>query len=321
MAKRERRSRAADLALYGSLSMEDTRYWGLFRGETRIGIDPKRLAKEIPGFLTEGMLKIVNARNTHHFVPKKAGYFDYNVNCFVESVGYLRKKWLGEYKPLINEVISKIAVKQLDPGGDYKLMCGISGYGAASARTQYQNMVEERKAAVKKNEIIASMYSQFYSMMASQIEAATVRVLTKNNLIKGEFHRNLFYETCKNKKKKFNEIDGFSDYDKLYCIWNFIKHNNESTYKDLRKKHPEVLWDGEYLQGQLAIGFVKFDDALIEGSLDGVERFFKNYCELVFGEDYSEAQWNYDGFFENEISSAIDDIANPLGLDVFDDMD
>lgn len=64
------------MALYGSLSIEDTLYWGLFRGKTRMGIDLKCHAKEIPGFLTEGMLGVVNARNTHHFVPKKGNYLD-----------------------------------------------------------------------------------------------------------------------------------------------------------------------------------------------------------------------------------------------------
>jgi hypothetical protein len=302
-------------------NVEDTRYWGLFINNKRIKIDSKRIAKKISDLLTEDMLKVINKRQTHYFVPKKVNYSDYNVNYFVEAINELKKKWLNIYKPLINEVISKIVAKQFMPGDDFKMMSGISGFGAANARTQFKNMIEEQKAASKKYEVISSMYSQFFHMMVSQIEAATVKVLHKNKLIKDRFDRKFFFKTCNNKEKTFNEIEGSSDYGKLYSIWNFVKHNSKSTYNALKEKYPEVLNNYKYSQGALAIYYVKFNDNLIESSLDSIAQFFKNYCELVFDENYAEAQWNYDKFFEKRVKRETENIVNPLGQDIFDDID
>lgn len=141
--------------------VEDTRYWGLFRGNKRIKIDPKRVNKKIPDFLTEEILKVINKRKTHYFIPRKIQYLDYNVNHFVKAIENLKNKWLGEYKPLINKVISKIIAKKFTPGDDSNMMSGISSPGAANARAQFRNMIEERGAAYRKHEVIASMYSRF----------------------------------------------------------------------------------------------------------------------------------------------------------------
>jgi hypothetical protein len=321
MPKKERKSKRINLKLYKVIATDDTRYWGLFRGKKRIKIDPKRVSNMLTNLLTEEMMKIINKRNTHYFIPRKIDYLDYNVNIFVDSINSLKEKWQNTYKPLINEVISKIIAKQFTPGDDFKMMSGISGVGAANARTQFRNMVEEQKAELQKFEVIASMYSQFYHMMVSQIEATTVQILHRNKLIKDKFCRDVIVKTCNNKSRKFEEIDGYSDYDKLYRIWHFIKHNSESTYNPLKEKYPETLQNRKYTQGQSAIYFVKFDDAFIEESLDATTYFFKKYCEVVFGENYAEAQWNYDSYFETEIRSEIENITNPLGLDMFDDID
>jgi len=89
-------------------------------------------------------------------------------------------------------VISKIIAKRFTPGDDFNMMSGISSYGAANARAQFRNMIEEQDAASKRYEVIASMYSQFYHMMVSQIEAITVKVLHKNKVITDRFYRNIF---------------------------------------------------------------------------------------------------------------------------------
>ena len=48
--------------------------------------------------------------------------------------------------------------------------------------------------------------------------------------------------------------------------------------------------------------------------LDGCDNFFKEYCELVFEENYTEAQWNYGRFFLNIVKEEIENITNPLGI-------
>jgi hypothetical protein len=321
MPKKDRKSRYINLHLYKTLNDDDTRYWGLFIVGKRIKIDSKRMFKILPDFLTEEMLNVINNRNTHYFIPKKIEYFDYNVNIFVDSINSLKDKWQKTYKPLINGVISKIVAKQFTPGDDFKMMSGISCVGAANARAQFKNMIEEQNAEYDKYEVIASMYSQFYHMMVSQIEATTVKVLHKNKLMGDTFNRSIMKKTCNGKSKAFEAIDGYRDYDKLYTIWHFIKHNSESTYKALKNNYPEVLRDVKYSQGQLALYYVKFDDALIEVALESIAYFFKKYCEIVFKENYAEAQWNYNRFFESRIRLEIENVTNPLGLDIFDDIE
>jgi hypothetical protein len=104
-------------------------------------------------------------------------------------------------------------------------------------------------------------------------------------------------------------------YDKIYCLWNFIKHNSISTYEKLKTVFPEILHDDiQYQQGFSGFTIIKFSDDLICELLTGCECFFKEYCELVFEENYAEAQWNYGRFFLNIVKEEIENITNPLGL-------
>ena len=44
------------------------------------------------------------------------------------------------------------------------------------------------------------------------------------------------------------------------------------------------------------------------------DSFFKEYCELVYKENYDEAQWNYGRYFLDLVDEQIELITNPLGL-------
>ncbi len=72
--------------------------------------------------------------------------------------------------------------------------------------------------------------------MASRFEAILVKVLSKNNALADKFDRNIFYATAIGKDKSIQELEHFKYFDKLYCIWNFIKHNSASTYKTLNDR-------------------------------------------------------------------------------------
>ena len=99
-----------------------------------------------------------------------------------------------------------------------------------------------------------------------------------------------------------------------YCIWHFIKHNSFSTYEKLKEKYPETLHKAEYQQGNLAIHYLNVSDELISELMNGCTEFFKEYCQLVFEENYAEAQWNYGQYFLSQVSDTIEGFVNPLGL-------
>ena len=159
------------------------------------------------------------------------------------------------------------------------------------------------------------MYAQYVHQMASQIEAVTVYILSQKNVNVEHFNRSVLYGTGAGKTKMIQELHSFNYYDKLYCLWNFIKHNSKSTYEKLKESHPKLLVDGiEYKQGQPAYGIINFSDELILDLLNGCRAFFKEYCSLVFDEDYEEAQWNYGTYFLDIIKDCQDAILNPFGL-------
>lgn len=69
-----------------------------------------------------------------------------------------------------------------------------------------------------------------------------------------------------------------------------------------------------YKQGDLAIYYINFTNELIEKLLNRVQTFFVEYCKIVFGENYDEAQWNYSKFFLSKVNDEIEMLQNPLGL-------
>lgn len=56
-------------------------------------------------------------------------------------------------------------------------MSGISGSGAANARSQWLTMQSHWQAEEKKFGLSTSLYAQFFHLMVSQIEATTIKVL------------------------------------------------------------------------------------------------------------------------------------------------
>ena len=156
--------------------------------------------------------------------------------------------------------------------------------------------------------------------MASRIEAVTVRVLTDKGMIEDRFDRNILYGGINN-DTPVRQLPHFSSHDKLYCIWNFVKHNSISTYKTLKERFSDVVIDQEFKQGDNALYYVNFSEELIVDLISGLTEFFKEYCQLMFGENYEQAQWNYNDYFLDIVRDNIELITNPLGLQWWDELD
>ena len=326
--KKDRKCKNHNIALYQQLenthNIEDTRYWGLFHcGGEKVKIDPIRFQKTTYHHFTCEQLKLINNRKTHYFYPKKYRYIDYNCNIFIEEINDINSYWTKQFLPLINDAINKInKPQQVCPGDYYNLQCGISGPGAAQAWANWANMCRTNEYREQCYVVLFSLYAEFFHFMASRIEAILVKVLNNNNALDDRFNRNIFYATAIGKEKAIQELVHFKYFDKLYCIWNFIKHNSTSTYKTLNDRYPEVIYQKEkYSQGELAIYFIQFSEQLITDIINGCGEFFKEYCELVFNENYKEGQWNYADYFTRIVNDEIENITNPLGLQWWDDCD
>lgn len=332
--KKERNSRNINRELYQRLeeegNIEDTRYWGLFlsgerdgSGNRKVRIDPKSFQKTTGHRFSEEQLEVINERRTHYFYPGKFHSEDYNCNLFLGEITAIKKDWDNYFLPLIKEEIRKMKKPHAVCPGDYgNLQCGISGYNAAVAWAGFENAGRAHEYERNRRMLFLSLYAEFFHLMASRVEAVLVRVLSRNNALKDRFDRNALYATAVGKDKKVEELEHFRFFDELYCIWNFIKHNSSSTYKTLNDRYPELVDQEEkYEQGELAMYFILFSEELVGDILNGCGEFFKEYCELVFHENDREAGWNYDDYFIAIVQDETENIMNPLGLRLWDDID
>lgn len=318
--KRDRSNQKLTRADFEKFEYHDTRYYGLFYTKTENGInvkiDPKRFKNTVGYQFSDVQTNIINARHTHYFYPKKREYYDYCCNMFEDRIREIQNYWEEHYKKLITYARKKIEKpKKVTPGDNMLFMQGIAEYDEAVMMSSWENMRNRYEYMQKCFEVVASLYASFIHQMASQIEAVTVLVLSKQNAIIDRFDRNILYATVTGNSRKVTELSSFKYYDKLYCLWNFIKHNSLSTYEKMSYKYPDLIREGEeYKQGYPAFYIINFTDELIIELLNGCSLFFMEYCELAYKENYDEAQWNYGRYFADMVHEQIELVTNPLGL-------
>lgn len=303
-----------------TLPSEDTRFYGVFLTrldkEHKIKIDPKRFRKKL--YIPKSAEKVLAKRTGHYFTPVKKSFYDFNCNIFFEEVTNIKKDWSNEYRPIIDRAVKDI----LDAEYHFEDMCGVLEPDEAFTNSMVLHNQAKARVYEKRNRLQLSLYAQFFHQMVSRIEAITVFVLTTNGYEGDRFDRNVLYAFKGANQAKIKELKGFAEYDTLYAIWHFIKHNSKSTHDTILNLCPDVLVKDSsnkektlpYKQGELAIFYIHFTNELIEKLLDGVITFFIEYCKVVFNEDYEEAQWNYDDFFLSQVKSEIEMLQNPLGL-------
>ena len=327
---KKRNATKNNLELYRRLEedckFEDTRYYGLFemgkdeKGRKKIKIDPYRFDKKVRG-LSEEQWAVIKKRKTHYFTPAKFYYTDYSCNIFVREMENIKTYWQEEFIELIREALERLEKPQeVTAGNYYNFMCGISGANGATMWAEYENAKRKIEYQEKKFITLCNLYAQFIHYLASNVEAITVFVLARNGKNVERFDRNALYDYT-GVSGTARDLPHHKSHDKLYLIWHFIKHNSMSTYEKLKKEYPEVLEKTPFQQGHLAVSYLKFNDELIIELIDGCSEFFKEFCEWVYQENYSEAQWNYAEYFSSVVYDEIESLVNPLGLTVFDEMD
>lgn len=322
--KNKVKCKEANLKLYAQLEekhcYDDTRYYGVFISKTgdkkRIKIDVKRYDKKIG--LSEKQLAMMKARRTHYYFPSKKQRKDYNCNLVILLIEDILNEWEKDYMPLIEKEIKAIQAKEYTLGDDDLFTSGIIDHEEACANAFIKNMRVEAKVQEKRIKLYMSLYAQFFHQMVARIEAQTIKMLSNNGFSGDRFSRNNLYQFKGMTYERIKDLDGFKDYDKMYLIWHFIKHNSLSTYNDVNENYPEVLAKlkagAKYEAGDMAYWYIGFNNELITNILKGVSEFFKNYCKSVFKEDYDRAQWDYEEYFVARTNEEIETIRNPLGL-------
>ena len=316
--KRNSKSRDFNPEVYKSGDLSDAGYYGVFfkgcEDKEYILVDPKRFQK-IVGKFSEEIKAVINSRKFTLFKPARKHFLDYNVNYMIQALNTIRRKWDKTNKPMINRVLSEIYGKDFAPDwSDELAMTGVLTAEEVVDQARTKTLLSHSFAEYERNEIRNSLYAQFFHQLASEAEALFLNTLTRNGYEGDKFNRNILYAFKGSNHENVSTLDGFEQLDKMYAIWNFIKHNSDSTFDTLKKRFPETLKDSNYKQGEIACYCVNFDDNLIDSILIGLDLFIKGYCRLVFKEDVKEARWNCDEYFLSIVRSEIDEIEDPLGL-------
>ena len=291
-------------------------YYGLFKVNGKWCVDPKRMQKKTHCF-TEKMMEAMSKRNTTYFHPKKKSYMDYNVNKFVTTVRDLKEEYIKIQKPIIDQSLENIKNSKRDfcPGDCDLYMQGIYEPDEVSMWVFKRQMEQDYYINRRCFELYTNLYSQFFHNMASRIEAISVSIYSYMNPKMKKWSRDKLYDNINSKGISSRELPAFKYHDELYLIWNFLKHNNLDTYENLKRDYPEVLISKEYEPGDLAKYYLKLDDKLIIELLDGVEKYFVEWCNANCDENYNEAQWNYEDYFVGLVRDEIEMLRNPLGLE------
>jgi len=315
--KNNSNSRGFSSKAYESYKVTDTRYYGVYiRGneeKSYILVDPKRFQK-IFGVKPE-MKAVTDKRKYTLFRPAKKHFLDYNVNFMIHELNRIRLKWEETNKPMIKRVLSEICGKDYEPDwSDELAMTGVLTPEEVADQARMRTLISHSLAEVERNNIHYSLYAQFFHQLASETEALFLSTLTRNGYEGDKFDRNILYAFKGSNRENVSTLSGFEQLDKMYAIWNFIKHNSNSTFTALKERFPETIKDDTYTQGEIACFHVKFDDNLIDSILTGLDIFIRGYCRLVFKEDEIEAQWNSEEYFYSRVRAEIDEIEDPLGL-------
>ena len=302
--------------LYEAFDLTDTRYYGVFLGgegeNRRVLVDPKRYQKIFN--ISEDMRCVMGKRKGPLFRPAKKKILDYNINFIKLELNKIKREWDLTNKPMIARVLSEICGEKYMPYDDELAQNGILDAEEAVYNARMKTWLSQLWAETKKNNVYYSLYAQFFHQLVSQIEALQLKMLTKNGYEGVKFDRNVFYDFKGKNHESISSLNGFADYDKMYAVWNFIKHNSLSTFNEVKKNFPEILKEGDYTQGDLACFHIDFTDSMIDSIIDNVTIFLIKYCQLVFKEDEFEAAWNSEEHFLSAVYDEIEAEQNPLGI-------
>jgi hypothetical protein len=302
--------------LYDSFDLTDMRYYGVFlrgNGESSfVEVDPKRYQKIFS--IPEDIKRVMDKRNGPLFRPAKKKILDYNINFVKLELGKIKQEWNLTNKPMIGRVLSEIQGEEYMPFDDELARNGVLDTEEAVYSARMKTWLSKEFAEYKKKQLSYSLYAQFFHQLVSQIEALQLKLLTKNGYEGDKFSRNVLYAFKSYTHERVSGLNGFADYDKMYAVWNFIKHNSSSTFSEVKKNFPEILREDNYNQGDLACFHIDFTDSMIDSIIDNVTIFLKEYCQLVFNEEEFEAAWNSEEHFLSVVYAEIEEIQNPCGI-------
>lgn len=290
----------------------DERYYGIHKDSGRVRIDIKRMKKLGITGIPQSVLDAASAipRNTTYFIPERIHREDYTVNQFRDKFSELSVLW-SEYKTAFKAIRSpsvvaeEVRVERLNLGIDDNEDATVAGLMAGFKR----QLVYDR--------IWVSLCSQFIQQMATELMALMTRKCVSLGFDDKEVSRRTLHAYLNGTGKgriTVKEIGGYEVYEKFFTILNLLKHNSVELFEIVKNRYPDMLISDKFKNGDMSQYFLKINNGFIEQMLTDLVPFYETLCTEFFGENASEAEWNYDDYFTKTINQTIQDQTNPLGV-------
>lgn len=284
-------------------------HYGLFIKSGRVKLDTKRYKKffKLPD-------NKIEHRKSVYYTPSRIRKYDYLSNIFSDKLLQLKRLWINEFSKAID--IIKTPKQVEDDVRTVNLMDGVLDYDEANMSGMLANIRRQKPYKF----VIKSIYAQFFQQMMAEINALSLRVMVSQGYKSEDFSKKAFDIFIQGKQKsnqiQFPDFDNYYIFDRAYLVWNFLKHNSLSSYDELKRKYPEMIYDpnNNYKNGDLSLTVLKIDERYILDCLDNLHKFFDEVCERGFDENIKDAKWDYDDYFIEQVDLEIEAITNPLGL-------
>lgn len=298
---------------YDELSPVDTRYYGVFEHnkyteKESISVDMKRFCSYFG--IDDGIKNLTSNKKSPFYKPTKVSRLDYKINYVKEEISLIKRDW-NDQKAYISKVLSEIK------GIEYSLVDDDFHMGIVDSEEAGTNAIFKTKASEiiedhKKEKLRRSLYAQSFHQLAAQIDAVIIRLLTNNGWEGDRFTRDSLISFKGPKEESIKELESYKYYNKMYVVWNFLKHNSNSTYEKVKNSCNDILIRTDYKQGNLSCYFMDISESLIDELIKGVLSFLVEYCSIIFEEDKTLANWDYEHFFRNCAQTEIYSITNPF---------
>ena len=284
-------------------------HYGLFIKSGRVKLDTKRYKKffKLPD-------NKIEHRKSVYYTPSRIRKYDYLSNIFSDKLLQLKRLWINEFSKAID--IIKTPKQVEDDVRTVNLMDGVLDYDEANMSGMLANIRRQKPYKF----VIKSIYAQFFQQMMAEINALSLRVMVSQGYKSEDFSKKAFDIFIQGKQKsnqiQFPDFDNYYIFDRAYLVWNFLKHNSQRSYDELKRKYPKMIYDpnNNYKNGDLALTVLKIDERYILDCLENLHKFFDEVCERGFDENTKDAKWDYDDYFIEQVDLEIEGIINPLGL-------
>ena len=303
---------AKQLFNYENIPTNDYLYYGFHLKNGRYHIDTKRLKKL--GYDTFFPSELFSTpRNTHYFIPKYKNRREWGINILLGQLNKLSSDWNEEYKVFISsiktpkEVAENVRLEEMS----------MTSCSDDLDQIQEDALIAGVHRIAKYKEIIKSIHLQYLQKIFAEYFRALLLTIKDRGYENSEDFT--FEKLCGYVQNKFNiqyrranplyKLPHYKYFVLLNKIDNFLKHNTLKSYnalandpyekdEELKVFVSEFVYGKEtkrkYENGMYAGDWLKIGPEFVGDILTNLCEFSKEFCELMYGENYVEASWNSD---------------------------